>query len=284
MARSLLKAEARMSKEKNDTGKKEKDMDVSAPITGRRVHRRSGDIHEQEGSSHIWLISFTDVMALMLTFFVLLFSMTEPEKQDWSQVTSALQSEFNRFYGAVEYRGHHDSVSIDKINFDRALNIGYLSALLKTVIGDSKFLEQATLIPQPGQLIISLPRDLLFDPGQADVKEEGSRALYALGGALSKIKNKIEVTGHADPRPVTGGAFDSNWDLSMMRAANVAAILESVGYENEITIRGHSSGRYDDLKGTVDEDKRLDLARRVDIVVMNHDGSKRKVFFDPNAD
>lgn len=271
------------NKNNDDEEEQEKDDAAQKPLTGKRVHRRMGDIHEAEESSHLWLVTFTDVMALMLTFFVLLFSMASPTKENWDNVTAAMQSEFNKFYGAVMNRGPQDSLNIDKINFDRALNISYLRALTERVISDSKYLENVTLIPQPGSLIISLPRELLFDPGSAAVKEEGARALYALGGSLSRIRNKIEIIGHADPRPVDAqtGAFDSNWDLSMARAANVAAILENVGYEKDITIHGLSSGRYEDLEGIItDENKRLDLARRVDIVVMDNDGTKQKVFPD----
>lgn len=266
-----------------ETERKMEALPVQPAATGRRMYRRRGDLRPPEGNAFAWLLTFTDTMALMLTFFVLLFSMTEPEKQNWSEVTSALQSEFNKFYGALQNRGPLDALNIDRINFNQALNIGYLKSLLESAIGESKFLEGVTLIPQPGSLIISLPRDLLFDSGDAAVTEEGARALYVLGGVLSKIRNKIEVAGHADPRPVDGnaGQFDSNWDLSLMRAANVAAILESVGYDKDIVIHGHSSGRYADLQSIVDEQLRLDLARRVDIIVMDHDGSKQKVFFDP---
>ncbi len=276
----------KMSSDDETKNEDEHDEEALAPITGKRVDRRRGDVHGQEESSNTWLVSFTDVMALMLTFFVLLFSMAEPEQQDWSQITSALQSELNKFYGAPQNRGTQDAVNIDKIDFDEALNISYLASLMETVLSESKFMEEVTLTPQPGQLVISLPRDLLFDLGAAAVKEDGSRALYSLGGSLSRIRNKIEIAGHADPRPVSGGAgqFDSNWDLSMARAASVAAILENVGYEGEVTIHGHSSGRYDDLQGIVEEDLRLDLARRVDIIVMDHDGSKQKVFLDPAFD
>lgn len=250
---------------------------------GRKSGRRRGDLHEPEQSSQIWLISFTDVMALMLTFFVLLFSMTEPEQKNWSEITAALQSEFNKFYGAAYERGPEDAINIDRINFNRALNIPYLQALLDEVTQGNDHLKGAELIPQPGRLIISLPRDLLFAPGEAAVKEDGSRALYALGGMLARIRNKVEIAGNADPRPVDqeSGTYDSNWDLSLQRAANVAAILEKVGYENEIALRGLGSGRYADLSGIADEEKRLDLSRRVDIIILDHDGSKQKVFFDP---
>lgn len=251
----------------------------------KRYHRRRGDMHEAEESSHVWLISFTDVMALMLTFFVLLFSMSVPTKENWSDITAAMNSEFNKFYGAVAQRGPQDSINIDRINFNRALNIGYLAALMDTVMADNELLKQATLTPQPGQLVISLPRDLLFEGGSASVREEGSRALYALGGSLSRIKNRIEIIGHADPRPVgETSEFESNWDLSLMRAANVAAILEKVGYESDITIRGHASGLYQDLRSVGDEEQRLALSRRVDIIVMDHDGNKNRVFLEKPAD
>ena len=118
------------------------------------------------------------------------------------------------------------------------------------------------------------------------MRDEGRKALYALGGSLSRIKNKIEIVGHADPRAFStdSGTYMSNWELSLARAANVAAILDSVGYEKNVTIRGDSSGRYEDLYGVADDATRLELSRRVDIIVLDHDGDKQKVFFDPASD
>lgn len=259
--------------------KNEKDEEALRPITGRRRSRRMGDIHEQEESSQVWLISFTDVMALMLTFFVLLFSMTEPTKEDWSEITSALHSEFNKFYGSFQSLGPQDTINIARMNFNQALNMDYLESLLESSNAQSKFLENVTLNKMSDRLVISLPRELLFEPGQATVKEDGTRALYALGGTLSRVRNKVEIVGHADPRPVSeGNRYDSNWELSMARAASVAGILETVGYDRNLTIRGASSGRYDDLADLGDEQRRLDLSRRVDIVVLNHDGSRQKIF------
>jgi len=272
-----------MSEKSNNNSRKGDDPEeVSAPLTGRRFHRRADDIHEPEASSQIWLISFTDVMALMLTFFVLLFSMTEPQKQDWSEISSAVRTEFNRFYGSVANRGTQETINVNRIDFDEALNINYLAALIQVVVTESKFLEDVILTPRAGRLVISLPRELLFEPGDAMVKEEGARALYALGGSLSRITNKVEIVGHADPRPISQGegGYDSNWELSAQRGLTVAGILESVGYQNDIVVRGHSSGRYQDLDGVVDEQQRLDLSRRVDIIVLDHDGSKQKVFLE----
>jgi len=86
------------------------------------------------------------------------------------------------------------------------------------------------------------------------------------------------VVGHTDPRPVRGGAFASNWELSLARAANVAAVLENVGYKRAITVRGHASARYYDLPETMSNQERLDLSRRVDVVVMEDDGKRLQLF------
>ena len=242
----------------------------------RRFNRRAGD--NDGGSASTWLISFTDVMALMLTFFVLLFSMASPDEGKWDKLTQTAQESFNRFYGKPLHRGSEDAVNIDKINFSRALNLNYLKSIMAKLVKEEPILNDIRLISFDQRLIISLPQNLLFDSGQAEVKERGRKALFALSGTLSRIKNRLEVVGHTDPRPVTGGEFKSNWELSLARAANVAAVLETVGYTKPVKIRGHASARYYDLPLTLSEESRLDMSRRVDIVVMEDDGDRLRIF------
>lgn len=242
----------------------------------RRKNRRVGD--RTETSSHMWLLSFTDVMALMLTFFVLLFSMSNPKKEQWEKFTNEVQQNFNRFQGRPLNRGAQDTVNIAKVNYSKALNLKYLEAIISNLLEEDPALSKIRLIPNGANLIISLPQDLLFNAGQASVGEQGNKALFSLASTLSRIKNRIEVVGHTDPRPVRQGNFKSNWELSLARAANVAGVLENVGYSRDITVRGHASARYNDLPSTIDMQERLDLSRRVDIVVMEDDGKSLNLF------
>lgn len=277
-----------MDKEKNklpkkETKKKESQSEdlkptvpVSPPSSGsvRRYGRRMGDVGG-ESKTVVWMITFTDVMGLLLTFFVMMFAMAEPTPQKWEEVSSSLNDQFSRIYGATFTRGPVEDINLGKIDYDRALDINYLNNILGAVMDGNENLKDARLIRQPGRLIISLPQDLLFQPGDAAITDAGSRAMYALGGTLSRIKNKIQIVGHADPHPVRGGekaAFESNWDLSLARAASVAGLLNSVGYGQSIDIVGSASGRYEDLSAVQDDAKRLELARRVDIILLNYDG------------
>lgn len=232
--------------------------------------KRSKDV---EGPS-LWLITFTDIMALMLTFFVLLYSMSVPKEEKWKDMTSALTHGFSAFKAAKFRAGAQDTLDIEKLDFSRALDLNYLNALVQEIIAGDEALQDVVLIPQQDRLIMSLPHKLLFESGQAEITVDGQRALFALGGPLSRIRNRIEIIGHSDPRPVgKTGAFSSNWEISLARAVNVAKILHSVGYTRPMTVRGLSSARYSELSRNLPRQQRLDLSRRVDIVIMKDDGS-----------
>lgn len=249
--------------------------DVSYFASMRRIKR--ADDSEQEDIVPLWLITFTDIMALMLTFFVLLYSMSVPLEEKWEDLTMGLNQGVSRFQSPKWYQGPVDAVNIERLDFSRALDLRYLESILTKVISDNERLKNIVIIPQPDRVILSLPSDLLFKTGQAEVTTEGKRALFALGGPLSRIRNRIEVIGHADPRPIEtqGSVYTTNWSLSLARATNVSGVLENVGYTRTIIVRGLSSSRYDQLPDDIPEQERMSLSRRVDIVIMQDDGSRR---------
>lgn len=228
-------------------------------------------------ASNVWLISFTDIMALMLTFFVLLFSMSEPEKDDWSKVAHVLQVEFNKFEGPNAFRNIYDALNVRKIGYDKALDLSYLKLLMERLIEKNKSLSAITLQSENNALIISLPDSLLFQTGKTDLSEEGSQALFPLAGMLSRIDNRVEIVGHTDPRPLSSeSAFPSNWELSLSRALVVAGVLENLGYSKPLIVRGLSSGRYNMLPDDMSEAKKQSVSRRVDIILMQDDGKKNR--------
>lgn len=259
-----------------DEGHKDGKSQAPSYRSLRRRRTRAGDTDEGSG---VWLISFTDVMALMLTFFVLLFAMSNPKEEHWENFTETMQYNFNKYFGQAHNRGMNEGTSVTRIDFSRALDLSYLQTIIDTMLAKEESLAGIVMIRQGSNLVISLPQDLLFAAGKAEVTVEGSRALYTVGEMLGRIKNRIEIVGHTDPRPVTATAatFPSNWDLSIARASSVAAILEQVGYTRPVVIRGQAAGRYADLPEGMSETERLDLARRVDIVVMEDDGTRVKL-------
>ncbi len=251
------------------------ESDDSPEVIYERIMERKPMTPEDPPASYLWLITFTDVMALMLTFFVLLYSMSVPVEEDWDEMTNAISRQFQREFSPQWYSATQDTISIEKLDFTEALNLGYLRSVIADIISEDQTLKNVKLIPQTDHLIVSLPQDLLFESGRAEVSPQGKQALFKLGGVMARIKNRIEISGHADPRPPTGETFLNNWELSLARATQVAFILRNAGYKREIDVHGLSSARYDELEGEMTEDERLAFARRVDIIIMKDDGALR---------
>jgi chemotaxis protein MotB len=78
-----------------------------------------------------------------------------------------------------------------------------------------------------------LQSEIFFDTGKADLKPEGRAELDKVADALLELEKQIpadlawvlRVDGHTDLRPISGGAFKSNWDLSAARAISVVQYL-----------------------------------------------------------
>ncbi len=246
-------------------------------FTGFHHYRNKSD--EEEAVSSLWLITFTDIMALMLTFFVLLYSMAQPDVEKWSEMSAVINSNFSKYYAPKFESGTVDSITIDRVNRPSALDLRYLASLVRQTLDQNDDTKDILLIIQRDALIISMPNDLFFEPGKADIGPKGQKALFEIGGALAKIRNAIEVVGHADPRPVGVDAlYGSNWQLSLDRALSVAGVLENVGYTRPVTARGMSSTRFMDLPEAMPEDRKQDLSRRVDIVILKETGATRSFF------
>lgn len=224
----------------------------------------------QQASSSMWLVSFTDVMALMLTFFVLLFSMAEPDKETWQGMVKTLRQELNKYYGPVYSRGPQDMINIEKVDFEIALDLTYLESLIERLASRNEQLRQMEVIEMEDQLVLALPGSLLFESGSNRVSETGREALFPLATMLGRIKNAVEIIGHTDPEVVTDKTRGSNWALSLRRSLAVANVLEEMGYDESPVVRGLSSAHYRYIPAEMDKETRAAMARRVDIVISPH--------------
>jgi len=162
----------------------------SAPKIRRFVKREDTN---QSTSPSMWLISFTDVMALMLTFFVLLFAMSNPDEEKFEQFQENIQKNFNKFEGEDLNRGTEDSINISRINLNQALDLEYLKVLIKNLVSQNPELGQMTIMQNAGTLILSLPQEMLFESGGAEIKADAAITLNALVNSLRRIRNSIEV-------------------------------------------------------------------------------------------
>ncbi len=220
---------------------------------------------QDQGQSQAWLLTFTDLVSLMLTFFVLLFSMSNVKVDEWENVIDSLSSTFNPEHvviTSVSSSAHNIQTAFRK----RAINLDYLISVLKENIEEEELLKDMRFMLLEDRLVLALPGNLLFEPARAVMTERARRALFELGGILRNIGNQVGVNGHSDPTPVSGGPFASNWELSLARAGAVANALIASGYPGAILSLGYSDSRYEGLPDLSDEQRRV-FGRRVDLVI-----------------
>jgi len=234
--------------------------------------------NSEKDSVPLWLITFTDVMALMLTFFVLLYAMSVPSEDKWEVLSSSLSVQDEKFDAKAFNAGSQDVISIEKVSRKKALDLDYVEGLIKNQLESDEY-EKIYVQHNESRLIISLPSELLFASGQAEISTQGKQLIFSLSGILTRIKNRVEVLGHADPRPITGvnAQYKTNWELSLARAIAVKNILSDVGYDQPVSMRGAGSARFTELPETLSEKQRLAMSRRVDLVVMNDRGYRNNM-------
>ena len=213
-----------------------------------------------------WMLSFGDLVSLMLVFFVMLFSMSTLEKEEFEAVVSALAQQFNPADEAERPKPSVDK-DVPKLDRKRAFNLDYLRALFAEKTADDPILRKVTIHQLQDRLILSLPSDRLFGSGNAELHDDAKNALFLLGDVLRYISNRVDVNGHTDPDPVSTTIYRNNWELSLSRAIAVARELRRVGYQREIQAFGLADSRFEDLSSDMSIDTRYALARRVDLII-----------------
>lgn len=191
-----------------------------------------------------WLLSYADLITNLLVFFVMLLTAAElsPTKMQ------AIQTQLS----GVE---QPQSLAAIQKEIDERIEAEGLQALVSTQLTDDG-------------LKLSLNSGVVFDSGKAGIKNAITAVLDSMLGTLAPYaqRYKFAVEGHTDSRPISGGAFASNWELSTARANAVRQRLEGAGVPaGTIRVEGYADTKPLPpavLEG-LSEDEKLARHRRV---------------------
>ncbi len=188
-----------------------------------------------------WILTFADLMSLLLAFFVLLFSFSEMDKQKFKELSGSLKDAFGvqrevraretplgtsmiarefspgRTQPTIRNEVRQESMNEMK-RYALAMDIEKVSELLGKEIG-----EGLVEVEGSGDQVITIRiREMgSFPSGSADLSNDFEPVIGKIAAAIEAIPGKVVVAGHTDPRPIHNEQFRSNWDLSSARAATV---------------------------------------------------------------
>lgn len=213
------------------------------------------------------MLTFTDLLALMLTFFVLIFAMSQVKHDAWRALVDALSERLNV---AENWRDPWlpNDEAVPRVFVAKAVDLDYLDRVLTEKIAKHPVLAQAIVQRLDDRLVLSMPAELLYATGSAELGEDAREAVRDLTDAFKYVANRIEIVGHSDPSPLPANRlYPSNWELSLARALAFANALSGSGYSRPLSVYGVADAKFYDLDKGLAEDVRLRLARRVDLIV-----------------
>lgn len=218
-----------------------------------------------------WLVMFADLLSLLLTFFVLIFSMNAVQIENWRSVVTTFSDRLNPTHALVT-RQTWGGKPEAKLDTPLSLKIEYLGTVIAQKLGQDPVFQKCRVQFLDDRLVISMPSDVFFEKDGATFKNNGGRhVLEELGGILHNVRSEVGVVGHAAPTPSSDEDLPSNWELSLIRAIAVSRVLQDSGYNKPIVTFGNGDARLEDLGSKLTFDEKSQLAQRVDILVREAD-------------
>lgn len=199
--------------------------------------------------SPAWMTTFSDMMTLILVFFILLFSMSQIDAARFEAVAESFRNRmiFTGFpsnmdmdhptensnpnqndEGATDFKNNLFDEDREDLDESTDGNEQELDDLLEEVEGylEKNDLENVISANRTNQgVILVLQERVLFKTAEAQVKKEGEQFLDKVGLLLTSLPNEVRVEGHTDNRPISTVVYPSNWELSAARASSVIRFI-----------------------------------------------------------
>jgi len=212
-----------------------------------------------------WMTTFADLISLMLTFFILLVSMSTLDK-------TGLQDISTYFDQAVSVLNAGDGTEINIIRpleLQRIVTPRELMLAMRqnsnVVLKNSTLKHHVRALIVKNRLYLRMEDAALFSEGSATLNPEHIKGLRRLARMLATSPGMISVNGHTDDRPTLSRQFPDPWSLSLARAASVLHILAIEGVDpSRLSLAGYGPSRPVSTDATV---YGRATNRRVDIVV-----------------
>ncbi|MGM0409712.1 MAG: flagellar motor protein MotB [Bacillota bacterium] len=227
--------------------------------------------NKDSGDDSNWMTTFSDMMTLLLTFFVLLYSMSTIDAEKFEAAISSLRENMGMLPGG---RSVSDGELVDSgslgsdISPSPRSNLTAVMAEMQQYVQEKQLEEEVNLEMTQRGLVVRFTGQILFDIGDAEIKGEGRDVLNKVAAELKDMPNNVMVEGHTDNWPIQTDEFPSNWELSTTRATEVIKyFIEDPGIDPErLSAAGYS--KYRPLKENNSPENRA-LNRRVEVVILN---------------
>ena len=218
-----------------------------------------------------WVISYADLVTLLLGFFILLYATADSNTVKLEALSQSLQEAFN--VGVKEaptgggiLQGGSGLIPSGQ-RFDINADLEAIRRLVKEQSDKAGLSGKIVVSKDQNNIVIRLSDNLLFASASADVRSDAKPLLAIVAQALKQTPNEVRVEGHTDNIPLVTERYASNWELSSARATAVLRHLtDQLGADpSRLFAAGYAEFR--PISGNLTPEGRA-LNRRADIVIL----------------
>jgi len=223
---------------------------------------------EEHENAERWLLTYADLITLLLAFFIVMYSMSKVDAKKFGAVAQALQAVLHG--KGVEMLKGQGNLVVAPPDAGGPMKIGDLKLLqsqINKIARDMGLKDKISADMDSRGLVIRISESAFFDQGSADLKPEAMTVLDALSVILKSIPNHIRFEGHTDNQPIKFSGWKSNWELSAARALSVLHYLADAGRLSPDRLSAIGYGEYRPV-ATNDAKEGRQLNRRVEVVIL----------------
>jgi chemotaxis protein MotB len=277
------------------------------------ARRKREEEPEEHGNHERWLVSYADMMTLLMVLFIVMFAISQVDQRRFEMLKDGMAAGFGS--SASPFQGSEGTMSAEGIkpldpvrpdspstdvaksgataaadraaaaddSYDKAAKeVASLEALQKRIEKALKakgYLDDVAMkIDERGLSISLVSRHIVFRADEADLSPRGQQVLDVLAPVIRSLPNHIDVDGHTNQVKVKPKYYPTDWELSSARAVTVLRYLDERGdvpaKRMAAVAYGHERPLRDPaLPGAAALNKRVDL-----VVVSAAPEAARKLF------
>lgn len=230
----------------------------------------------EEMPSDGWLGTYSDTITLLLTFFILLYSMSTIDEAKFKQLSKAFNEmligkvgdsvlQYNLYNGEVPVVGGEEQGEADGDIMIPSSDSMYDE--VKKFAAANKLEQVVEITEDERGVILQLKDSILFESGQAVLKTESKNILDKLADLIREMPNSIVIEGHTDNVPIETMDYKNNWELSTARSLSVVSYFIDAKNLNPSRFSAAGYGEYKPLLENTSLENRA-KNRRVNILIV----------------
>lgn len=244
------------------------------------------------GGNERWLITYADMLTLLLALFIILYSISKADVQKFRKFQEGMQQAFH-----VDVLQGRDAPALESsgaiVAQDASTTVAPVprpTTVPSALSGDGATARQlreafqglvapgsrgdVAVETRPDGLVISIYGVLLFGSDETDLRPEGRQILKTIATTIRPLPYDIRVEGHTDSIQPTGGPYPTNWEISTARALVVTHFLIDVADFQPGRLSAAGYAEFQPVASNTTREGRL-RNRRVDLVLTHPNTSAK---------